>query len=97
MIVQNKQLIEAYTLKHPTARNPFKRWIEIVEQADWRTIADLKNDFASVDYVGNGRFVFNIKGNGYRLVAVIVFVAGTVFVRWIGAQSEYDKINAETI
>jgi len=79
------------------ARNPFKRWVKEVERANWRTIADLKNDFATADYVGNGHFVFNIKGNDYRLVAVVVFVAGTIFVRWVGTHNEYNKINAETI
>ncbi|MDR3266750.1 MAG: type II toxin-antitoxin system HigB family toxin [Tannerella sp.] len=28
------------------------------------------NRFPSVDYVGNGRYVFNIRGNNYRLAVV---------------------------
>ena len=57
----------------------------------------VKADFASADYVGNNRIVFDIKGNDYRLVAVVLFVAGTVFIRWVGTHSEYDKINVKTI
>ena len=45
----------------------------------------------SVDYVGNDRFVFNIKGNDYRLVAMILFAAKKVFIRWIGTHKEYDN------
>lgn len=45
------------------------------EKADWSCLADTKQTFNSVDYVGNDRFVFNIKGNDYRLVAMILFAA----------------------
>jgi mRNA interferase HigB len=40
----------------------------------------VKKDFPSADYVGNERYVFNIKGNAYRLVAVIRFKIRTVFI-----------------
>jgi mRNA interferase HigB len=36
--------------------------------------------------------VFNIKGNAYRLVAMIFFQAHLVYVRWIGTHAEYDRI-----
>lgn len=51
----------------------------------------VKQTFNSVDYVGNDRFVFNIKGNDYRLVAIILFAAKKVFIRWIGTHKEYDN------
>jgi mRNA interferase HigB len=79
------------------ARTPLKRWVEVVEKAKWRSFADVKRDFASADYVGKGRYVFNIKGNDYRLVAVIMFVADAVFIRWVGTHSEYSRINVERI
>ena len=37
---------------------------------------DIKADFNSVDYVTNERFVFDIRGNKYRIIAVIIFVGG---------------------
>ncbi|MBQ2209619.1 MAG: type II toxin-antitoxin system HigB family toxin [Acetobacter sp.] len=37
-------------------------------------------------------FVFNIKGNNYRTVVLVVFFAGTVAIRFIGTHYEYDKI-----
>ena len=38
------------------------------------------------------RYVFNVKGNNYRTVVLVVFFAGTVAIRFIGTHSEYDKI-----
>ena len=52
----------------------------------------IKQTFNSVDYVGNNRFVFNVKGNDYRLVAIISFNAKKVYIRFIGTHAEYDKI-----
>ena len=45
----------------------------------------------------NNRIVFNIKGNDYRLVTAINYDFGIVYIRFIGAHKEYDKINAEEI
>ena len=53
--------------------------------------------YASADYVGNNRYVFNIRGNKYRLVAVVVFFMGELNVRFVGTHKEYDKIDCKTI
>jgi len=48
--------------------------------------------FPSADYVGNGRVIFNIKGNDYRLIVIVLYVINVVEVRWIGTHAEYNKI-----
>ena len=73
------------------------RWYEIVEAAQWQNFAEMKADFGSVDAVGNQHYVFNIRGNKYRLVVVVKFVMGYVFVRFVGTHEEYDQIDASTI
>lgn len=42
----------------------------IDENNIWSNHAELKQDFPSADYVGEGRYVFNIKGNNYRMVVM---------------------------
>ena len=51
-----------------------------------------KNTFNSVDAVGNQRYVFNIKGNDFRLVVLIQFTPKTVYIRFVGTHKEYDAI-----
>ncbi len=85
--------IRNYTQKHADADVPLRDWYKKTEKADWASLADVKLTFNSADYVGNDRFVFNIKGNDYRLVALILFAAKKVFIRWIGTHQEYDKID----
>lgn len=67
------------------------------QKAEWKDLNDIKIDFPSVDYVGNQHYVFNIRGNNYRLVVVIKFMMGYVFVRFIGTHKEYDKIDCSKI
>ena len=97
-IVSHKRLVEFYESKgHADAKVALERWYEITEQAEWKNLSDIKVDFPATDYVGNQRYVFNIKGNKYRLVVVVKFTIGHIFIRYVGTHSDYDKIDASTI
>lgn len=85
-------MLKDFWKKHPEAEIPLLRWAEFVEESDWKCHADLKNDFPSADYVGNNRYVFNISGNKFRLIAVAIFLQGFIHIRFVGSHSEYDKI-----
>lgn len=97
-IVSHRKLVEFYQDKgHSDAQSALERWYEIAEEADWRSMSDIKVDFPSVDYVGNQHYVFNIKGNNYRLVVVVKFTIGHIFIRFVGTHAEYDKIDVSNI
>jgi len=67
------------------------------KEGTWKGLGDIKADFPSVDYVGNQHYVFNMRGNRYRLVVVIKFVMGYIFIRFVGTHQEYDKIDCADI
>lgn len=97
-IVSHKSIKDYYTIPgREDSRVALERWYELAEKARWNNLADMKIDFPSVDYVGNQHYVFNIRGNNYRLVVVVKFTIGYVFIRWVGTHSEYDKIDCSTI
>lgn len=97
-IVSHRKLKEFYESPgREDAKVPLERWYEVVESAEWKNFSDIRSDFGSADSVGNQHYVFNIGGNKYRLVVVVKFVMGYVFVRWVGTHSEYDKIDCSTI
>ena len=60
-------------------------------------MADVRTQFNSVDYVGNDCFVFNIRGNRYRLIVAVLFSIRTVYIKFVGTHTAYDKIDAKTI
>jgi len=89
--------LRAFWAKHPDSEQALKEWYVRTERAMWNSIADMRNDSNSVDYVKNQRYVFNIKGNEYRLVAAVKFTPKLVYVRFVGTHAEYDKIDASNI
>lgn len=93
MKISNKNLLEQFTKKHSGTTNAVNKWIETVEENEFKSHNELLQMFPKTDYVGNGRYVFDIKGNRYRFVVLIVFVAGLMELRFVGTHPEYDKIN----
>lgn len=79
--------------KHADAEIALEEWFQKASKAEWNCFADIKNDFNSVDAVGNQHFIFNIKGNDYRLIAVVKFKIKLIFIRHICTHAEYDKID----
>lgn len=89
--------IKEFTDKDPNAATALYDWYHKVKKANWNNLFELKKDFNSVDYVGMERYVFNIKGNHYRIVCIIIFASKNVYIRFIGTHSDYDKITAKLI
>ena len=93
MVIISKNTITDFGINHPLAAEALNYWYITTKNADWSSIATMKQTFNSVDAVGNDRYCFNIKGNEFRLIVLIIFRTRTIFVLWFGAHSDYDKIN----
>ena len=93
MEIRGSKIIENFCKKHADATEPLKDWIDVVGSAEWKMHSDLKVSFPSADYVGNRRYVFDIKGNHHRIVGLVVFFEGVVDIRFIGTHAEYTKMN----
>lgn len=92
MRVISFSIIRSFIAKHADADVALRDWYKRTSKAKWENFADMKQTFNSVDYVGNDRYVFDIKGNNYRIVAIVVFIYKKVYMRFVGTHEEYDKI-----
>lgn len=97
MIISNQTLLSDFVQRCSGAAKPLNKWIKDVKEANWTSHSDLKQMYPTADYVKNGRYVFNIGGNKYRIVAVVLFVGGVLSIRFVGTHSEYDKINCSEV
>ncbi|MDD9822253.1 MAG: type II toxin-antitoxin system HigB family toxin [Gammaproteobacteria bacterium] len=79
------------------SREPLLSWYEQVRQADWASPNQLKYDFGNASILRDGRAVFNIAGNKYRLVAWVNYAYRVVYIRFIGTHAQYDRIDAQTV
>ena len=79
------------------AEGPCLAWYRDTIKADWQQPRDVKRQFGNASILRDGRVVFNIAGNKYRLVVWINYPYRVVYVRFIGTHAQYDAIDAQTI
>jgi mRNA interferase HigB len=91
-----KQFVDSRP-EHGDARGPVLAWYRQVLGADWALPADVKREFGNASVLRDGRVVFNIAGNKYRIVVWINYPHRVVYVRFIGTHAQYDRINAQTV
>ena len=97
-IISHRKLRDFYESKgREDSKIALEIWYQIAEEAEWKNFSDIRVDFPNADYVGNQHYVFNIKGNNYRLIVVIKFTINRIFIRFVGTHKEYDKIYCSNI
>ena len=80
--------------KHPDAQTPLMAWYSLASRAQWSSPNDIKQAYRNASFSANNRVVFNIKGNDYRLVVLVRYDKGLMFLRFVGTHAQYDKIDA---
>jgi mRNA interferase HigB len=78
------------------SKGALNAWFREAKQAEWESPAEIKAQYGNASILKNGRVVFNISGNKYRLLVSINFITKTIFIKFIGTHNQYDKIDAET-
>ncbi len=99
------RIIALSTLKlfweeHPEyldAKEPVLAWHRHALGANWASPAEIKRDFGTASILRDGRAVFNLAGNKYRLVVWVNYAYRVVYIRFIGTHAQYDRIDAQTI
>jgi mRNA interferase HigB len=76
---------------------PLRSWFKEAQQATWKGPFDIKALYPTASILKNGRVVFNIGGNKYRLIVAVRYDVGIVFIRFVGTHAEYDRINAQEV
>lgn len=97
MVVISYRTIREFADKHKNVEDQLNNWYVIMGKGDWANFSELRQMFGSVDAVGNDLYVFNVKGNEYRLIARIIFRVRTVFIKFVGTHKQYDKVNLDDL
>ncbi len=92
-----KKKLRDFGTQHKDCEQQLKSWFNETNKAHWQHFKDIKTEYPSASILANNRFVFNIKGNNYRLIVRINFDYQMIWIRIIGTHAQYDKINANKI
>lgn len=103
MVVIGTDVVEHYFAGHgghrgvTAARKQYDAWLAIAEAAEWKQPADVKNSHPKASILKNGRVVFNIKANDFRLISAVDYRTGLLMIRFFGSHAEYAKVDAEMV
>jgi len=71
--------LREFWARHSDAEASLRSWYQVARQAHWQRFTDVRAFYSSADQVGKFT-VFNIAGNKYRLITVIHFNTGRVYL-----------------
>ena len=85
-----KSRLMALAAAHGDCVHQMADWYNITSKALWHNLSDVRQTFRHADLVGD-KTVFNIKGNSYRLITVIRYDLGIIYINDLLTHAEYDK------
>ncbi len=93
-IVSRRKLREFWeTPGRSDSEAALRTWFDVVSAAQWTNSADVKRDYGGNVDLPHGKYIFDIRGNRYRLVCVIDFIRHGVLVLWISTHAGYDRLS----
>ena len=95
-IITTTRLREFYS-RHLDSKIALEVWISRLKNIDISNLNELRQVANSVDLIGDNRVIFDIRGNKYRIITVVLVHRQIVYIRWIGTHAEYDKIDVHTV
>lgn len=97
MRVISRSTLREFWERQPDSEESLRSWQTLVEHAVWKTPRDVKDTIRTADILQNGRVVFDIREDRFRVVVKIHYNTGMVYIRFVGTHRDYDTIDANTI
>ena len=97
MVIISRPIIKEFIARYPLSANALNKWYEEVKNSDWSNFNEVKKTWNTCDFIGNDRYVFDISGNNYRLIAMIHFKRRTLYIRKILTHNEYTELNKKGV
>jgi len=95
MLMANAEALLKASRRHPNAAAALAAWAGTAEDANWQSLAEVRQTYPHADGVktesGAIVTVFNIRGNNYRLLARISYRQRIVAVIDLLTHAEYSK------
>ncbi len=99
MRIISRALLRTFWESHAgrEAEKSLRVWLEEAKRESWAGPHDVKAQYPKASILKNGRVVFNISGNKFRLVVSIRYDIGVIFTRFVGTHAQYDRIDAQEV
>lgn len=94
MRVISRRALREFWESRPQAKEPLAAWFRIMEHSTFAAFGAVKAAFRTADYVAPFT-VFNIGGNKFRIITVIHYNRGRLYVRHVFTHEQYDRWSKE--
>jgi mRNA interferase HigB len=91
MHVLTRTRLTAFAKLHPETEGALSVWYKTVNARRYKTPDEVRADFASADFIGGHKVVFNF-AKQYRLVCDVRFDMGKVYIRHIVTHEDYERL-----
>jgi mRNA interferase HigB len=83
--------LDEFSKVHADARQQALALLAEFGSAAWQTPHDVKQRFPSASIIGQGRVVFNLKGNRYRVDTKVDYERQQILIVRVGTHADYDR------
>ncbi len=98
MHIVTRQHLTGAEEQFPDAAREIQAWVKVAAAARWRSFIEVRQVFKDADAV-DGRVIFNIRQNRYRLVTIIHYsrekqgriTEGHIYIRSFLIHKQYDN------
>jgi len=97
MRILSRGTLRDFWCRHPDSEGPLRAWFAEVSKSAWKTMVDIKRQYATASVVDHERVVFNVGGNKYRLVVKLWFPGQVVWIKFIGTHACYDRVDVKKL
>lgn len=91
MHLAGKAKVEDFLKHHDEVRQDVSELIRDLEQSRFATPAELLEKYPSARALDGKRVVFKIRGNKYRLCAIVAYNIGVMVIDFVGTHAQYDR------
>jgi mRNA interferase HigB len=88
--VLGTEVLDKASRVHRDLTTPIATWVTIARAANWKSLNQVRQTWRNTDCV-EGQTIFNIKGNKYRLVAIVNYDSQTIIVKALITHAEYSR------
>ena len=97
MRIFSRGTLRDFLEKHPDSEQQLRTWYKTFNQTEFQNPNEIKTILSSADIIGDGRIIFNICGNHYRLIAKFNYTKHLVFILFVGTHKEYDLLDIQNL
>ena len=83
-------VLEKATKRHADLRGSGSAWLKVARSQSWKSLAEIRRTWRDTDCV-EGETIFNVKGNSYRLFALVNYETQTIIITKVMTHAEYSK------